>query len=142
MKCHYKSERQERMMDLTVEIEGDIGKLEDALRRFTSAEILDGDNKYQCGRFVSLCFLIKLLSILFVWVYSSTCFLFFFSCVCVCVGGGGGGLGPSRREPFRLFCQSMFLNCLQQCAGYLFLLKFYTAVGLCRLNQVISTINS
>ncbi|KAJ6919780.1 ubiquitin carboxyl-terminal hydrolase 16-like [Populus alba x Populus x berolinensis] len=50
MKCHYKSERQERMMDLTVEIEGDIGKLEDALRRFTSAEILDGDNKYQCGR--------------------------------------------------------------------------------------------
>ncbi|KAJ6735516.1 UBIQUITIN CARBOXYL-TERMINAL HYDROLASE 16 [Salix purpurea] len=50
MKCHYKSERQERMMDLTVEIEGDIGKLEDALRRFTGAEILDGDNKYQCGR--------------------------------------------------------------------------------------------
>ncbi|XP_011013097.1 PREDICTED: ubiquitin carboxyl-terminal hydrolase 17-like isoform X2 [Populus euphratica] len=50
MKCHYKSERQERMMDLTVEIEGDIGKLEDALKRFTGAEILDGDNKYQCGR--------------------------------------------------------------------------------------------
>ncbi|CAI0467829.1 unnamed protein product [Linum tenue] len=50
MKCHYKSERQERMMDLTVEIEGDIGKLEDALRRFTSTEILDGENKYQCGR--------------------------------------------------------------------------------------------
>ncbi|CAI0406005.1 unnamed protein product [Linum tenue] len=50
MKCHYKSERQERMMDLTVEIEGDISKLEDALRRFTSTEILDGENKYQCGR--------------------------------------------------------------------------------------------
>ncbi|XP_024450971.2 ubiquitin carboxyl-terminal hydrolase 16 isoform X2 [Populus trichocarpa] len=50
MKCHYKSEWQERMMDLTVEIEGDIGKLEDALRRFTGTEILDGDNKYQCGR--------------------------------------------------------------------------------------------
>jgi len=69
-------------------------------------------------------------------------FILFFLCVCVCWGGGGGGLGPSRREPFRLFCQCMFLNCLQQCAGYLFLLKFYTAVGLCRLNQVISTINS
>ncbi|XP_050235438.1 ubiquitin carboxyl-terminal hydrolase 16 [Mercurialis annua] len=50
MKCHWKSERHERMMDLTVEIEGDIGKLEDALKRFTSTEILDGDNKYQCGR--------------------------------------------------------------------------------------------
>ncbi|KAG8632826.1 hypothetical protein MANES_18G059900v8 [Manihot esculenta] len=50
MKCHYKSERHERMMDLTVEIEGDIGKLEDALKRFTSTEILDGDNKYQCSR--------------------------------------------------------------------------------------------
>ncbi|XP_012067985.1 ubiquitin carboxyl-terminal hydrolase 17 isoform X2 [Jatropha curcas] len=50
MKCHYKSERHERMMDLTVEIEGDIGKLEDALKRFTSTELLDGDNKYQCSR--------------------------------------------------------------------------------------------
>ncbi|KAF2298735.1 hypothetical protein GH714_026334 [Hevea brasiliensis] len=50
MKCHYKSERHERMMDLTVEIEGDIGKLEDALRQFTGTEILDGDNKYQCSR--------------------------------------------------------------------------------------------
>uniref|UniRef100_A0A2P2L7B7 ubiquitinyl hydrolase 1 n=1 Tax=Rhizophora mucronata TaxID=61149 RepID=A0A2P2L7B7_RHIMU len=50
MKCHYKSERQERMMDLAVEIEGEIGKLEDALRRFTRTEILDGDNKYHCSR--------------------------------------------------------------------------------------------
>ncbi|KAJ6405093.1 hypothetical protein OIU84_013130 [Salix udensis] len=50
MRCHYKSEWQERIMDLTVEIEGDIGKLEDALRQFTGTEILDGDNKYQCGR--------------------------------------------------------------------------------------------
>ncbi|WCJ24728.1 Ubiquitin carboxyl-terminal hydrolase 16 [Euphorbia peplus] len=50
MKCHYKSERHERMMDLTVEIEGDIEKLEDALRRFTGTEILDDDNKYQCSR--------------------------------------------------------------------------------------------
>ncbi|GLU16093.1 hypothetical protein SLE2022_325430 [Rubroshorea leprosula] len=50
MKCKEKSERQERMMDLTVEIEGDIGTLEEALKRFTGTEILDGENKYQCSR--------------------------------------------------------------------------------------------
>ncbi|XP_022732824.1 ubiquitin carboxyl-terminal hydrolase 16-like [Durio zibethinus] len=50
MKCQGKSERHERMMDLTVEIEGDIGTLEEALRRFTGTEILDGENKYQCSR--------------------------------------------------------------------------------------------
>lgn len=49
-KCQGKSERQERMMDLTVEIEGDIGTLEEALRKFTATEILDGENKYQCSR--------------------------------------------------------------------------------------------
>lgn len=49
-KCHGKSERQERMMDLTVEIEGDIGSLEEALRRYTGTEILDGENKYKCDR--------------------------------------------------------------------------------------------
>lgn len=54
MKCHGKSEQHERMMDLTVEIEGDIVTLEEALRRFTSTEILDGENKYRCGRFVWL----------------------------------------------------------------------------------------
>lgn len=52
MKCQGKSERHERMMDLTVEIEGDIGTLEEALRRFTGTEILDGENKYQCSRFL------------------------------------------------------------------------------------------
>lgn len=50
MKCHGKSEQHERMMDLTVEIEGDIVTLEEALQRFTSTEILDGENKYRCGR--------------------------------------------------------------------------------------------
>ncbi|KAM7256836.1 hypothetical protein ACFE04_012577 [Oxalis oulophora] len=50
MKCQGKSERQERMMDLTVEIDGDIGTLEEALRQFTGTEILDGENKYQCSR--------------------------------------------------------------------------------------------
>ncbi|KAG6591695.1 Ubiquitin carboxyl-terminal hydrolase 16, partial [Cucurbita argyrosperma subsp. sororia] len=49
-RCQGRSERQERIMDLTVEIEGDIGRLDEALRKFTSKEILDGDNKYLCGR--------------------------------------------------------------------------------------------
>ena len=42
------------MMDLTVEIGGDIGTLEEALRQFTSTEILDGENKYECSRLVGL----------------------------------------------------------------------------------------
>ncbi|KAF3591062.1 hypothetical protein DY000_02027252 [Brassica cretica] len=50
MKCQEKSERHEKMMDLTVEIDGDISTLEEALRRFTRTEILDGENKYKCGR--------------------------------------------------------------------------------------------
>ncbi|MCI08706.1 ubiquitin carboxyl-terminal hydrolase 16-like, partial [Trifolium medium] len=48
MKCGGKSERHERMMDLTVEIEGEISTLAEALRRFTSTESLDGENKYHC----------------------------------------------------------------------------------------------
>ncbi|XVE86851.1 hypothetical protein DITRI_Ditri18aG0068500 [Diplodiscus trichospermus] len=50
MKCLGKSERYERMMDLTVEIDGDIGSLAEALAQFTATEILDGDNKYHCIR--------------------------------------------------------------------------------------------
>ncbi|KAK9284688.1 hypothetical protein L1049_023864 [Liquidambar formosana] len=50
MKCLGKSERYERMMDLTVEIDGDIRTLEEALAQFTASEILDGENKYQCSR--------------------------------------------------------------------------------------------
>ncbi|XP_071712014.1 ubiquitin carboxyl-terminal hydrolase 17-like [Rutidosis leptorrhynchoides] len=50
MKCGNKSERHERMMDLTVEIQGDIATLEDALDKFTSTEVLDGENKYKCSR--------------------------------------------------------------------------------------------
>lgn len=50
MKCQGKSERHERIMDLTVEIEGDIGTLEEALQQFTRTEILDGENKYHCSR--------------------------------------------------------------------------------------------
>lgn len=54
MKCGGKSERQERMMDLTVEIEGEISTLAEALRRFTSTETLDGENKYHCVRLVDV----------------------------------------------------------------------------------------
>ncbi|XP_048501724.1 ubiquitin carboxyl-terminal hydrolase 16 isoform X2 [Beta vulgaris subsp. vulgaris] len=50
MKCHNKSEIYERMMDLTVEIDGDVRTLEQALRRFTASEMLEGDNKYYCNR--------------------------------------------------------------------------------------------
>uniref|UniRef100_A0A1D1Y437 ubiquitinyl hydrolase 1 n=1 Tax=Anthurium amnicola TaxID=1678845 RepID=A0A1D1Y437_9ARAE len=50
MKCQNKSERSERMMDLTVEIDGNVRSLEEALARFTTTEILDGENKYQCNR--------------------------------------------------------------------------------------------
>ncbi|KAI4389819.1 hypothetical protein MLD38_002001 [Melastoma candidum] len=50
LRCNRKTERQERLMDLTVEIDGDIRTLEEALRRFTGSETLDGENKYQCSR--------------------------------------------------------------------------------------------
>ncbi|KAK6237921.1 hypothetical protein QUC31_003390 [Theobroma cacao] len=50
MKCLGKSERYERMMDLPVEIDGDIGSLEEALAQFTATEILDAENKYHCSR--------------------------------------------------------------------------------------------
>ncbi|XP_010523321.1 PREDICTED: ubiquitin carboxyl-terminal hydrolase 17 [Tarenaya hassleriana] len=50
MHCRHKSERSELMMDLTVEIEGDIGSLEEALTQFTAYEVLDGNNRYYCGR--------------------------------------------------------------------------------------------
>ncbi|KAG9450807.1 hypothetical protein H6P81_010772 [Aristolochia fimbriata] len=50
MRCLGKSERFERMMDLTVEIDGDIASLEEALHKFTSTETLEGENKYHCSR--------------------------------------------------------------------------------------------
>ncbi|CAL9753741.1 unnamed protein product [Musa acuminata subsp. burmannicoides] len=49
-RCKSNSERCERMMDLTVEIHGDIATLDEALSCFTSPEILDGKNKYECDR--------------------------------------------------------------------------------------------
>lgn len=56
MECRHQSNIYEIMMDLAVEIQGNVGSLEDALRQFTAPEILDGENKYKCGRFV-LCLL-------------------------------------------------------------------------------------
>lgn len=42
------------MMDLTVEIDGEIRTLEEALAQFTATEVLDRDNKYHCSRFIHL----------------------------------------------------------------------------------------
>ncbi|EEF31689.1 cysteine-type endopeptidase, putative [Ricinus communis] len=50
MRCLGKSERFERIMDLTVEIDGNIESLEQALTQFTADEMLDGENKYNCSR--------------------------------------------------------------------------------------------
>ncbi|KAL1820842.1 ubiquitin carboxyl-terminal hydrolase 15 [Daucus carota subsp. sativus] len=50
LRCHNESERYESIMDLTLEIFGWVESLEDALTQFTSAEDLDGENMYRCGR--------------------------------------------------------------------------------------------
>ncbi|PIN12517.1 Ubiquitin carboxyl-terminal hydrolase [Handroanthus impetiginosus] len=50
MKCLGRSERCDRMMDLTVEIDGNIYTLEEALAQFTTSEMLGGDDKYKCSR--------------------------------------------------------------------------------------------
>ncbi|XP_021725392.1 ubiquitin carboxyl-terminal hydrolase 17-like [Chenopodium quinoa] len=50
MKCHNVSEKYERMMDLSVEIDGDVRTLQQALKKFTASEMLQGNNKYYCGR--------------------------------------------------------------------------------------------
>ncbi|KAL0423147.1 UNVERIFIED_CONTAM: Ubiquitin carboxyl-terminal hydrolase 17 [Sesamum radiatum] len=50
MKCSVRSEQCDRMMDLTVEINGDINTLEEALTQFTVSETLGGDDKYKCSR--------------------------------------------------------------------------------------------
>ncbi|KAJ9170419.1 hypothetical protein P3X46_018528 [Hevea brasiliensis] len=50
MRCLGKSVRFERIMDLTVEIDGDIETLEEALTQFTADEVLDGENRYNCSR--------------------------------------------------------------------------------------------
>ncbi|KAI3756115.1 hypothetical protein L1987_55929 [Smallanthus sonchifolius] len=47
-KCNNVSNQFENMMDLTVEIHGDAGSLEECLDQFTAKEWLEGDNKYKC----------------------------------------------------------------------------------------------
>ncbi|CAL9194984.1 unnamed protein product [Musa hybrid cultivar] len=47
-KCNMVSNRFEKMMDLTVEIQGDVESLEECLDQFTIKEWLDGENKYKC----------------------------------------------------------------------------------------------
>ncbi|CAM8958608.1 unnamed protein product [Rhodiola kirilowii] len=46
--CSKVSNRDESMMDLTVEIHGDNASLEECLDQFTTPEWLDGDNMYKC----------------------------------------------------------------------------------------------
>ncbi|KAH9293897.1 hypothetical protein KI387_040898, partial [Taxus chinensis] len=46
--CLQVSNRYEHMLDLNVEIHGDVASLEDALDQFTGHEWLDGENKYYC----------------------------------------------------------------------------------------------
>ncbi|EPS64787.1 hypothetical protein M569_09988, partial [Genlisea aurea] len=50
LKCSGRSERFDRVMDISVEINGDIDSLEAALAQFTVSETLGGDDKYKCGR--------------------------------------------------------------------------------------------
>lgn len=47
-RCLRVSNRYENMMDLNVEIQGDVSSLEDALEQFTALEWLDGENRYKC----------------------------------------------------------------------------------------------
>lgn len=54
LSCHHESERYENIMDLTLEIFGWVQSLEDALTQFTTPEDLDGENKYRCGRLLTL----------------------------------------------------------------------------------------
>lgn len=49
-------------MDLTVEIDGEIGTLDEALAQFTATEILDRDNKYYCCRLDDLLVLLVVLN--------------------------------------------------------------------------------
>ncbi|KAI3426517.1 uncharacterized protein J3R85_009868, partial [Psidium guajava] len=46
--CNKVSNQYENMMDLTVEIHGDAGSLEECLEQFTVKECLNGDNMYKC----------------------------------------------------------------------------------------------
>jgi len=42
------------MMDLLVDIQGNVKSVEDALAQFTDTELSDGANKYKCDQYVLL----------------------------------------------------------------------------------------
>jgi len=42
------------MMDLLVDIQGNVKSMEDALAQFTDTELSDGANNYKCDRYVLL----------------------------------------------------------------------------------------
>jgi hypothetical protein len=65
MQCLHESNRYEPMMDLAVEIQGNVKSLEDALGQFTSTELLDGVNKYECDQYVLLVLLCKFILVIF-----------------------------------------------------------------------------
>lgn len=58
-KCNNISNQYENMMDLTVEIHGDAGSLEECLRQFTVQECLHGENMYKCDGYGCFSFLIR-----------------------------------------------------------------------------------
>jgi len=66
------------MMDLTVEIDGDIETLEEALGQFTAPEILDKDNKYNCGRFVTFPSMSHLFKSFLLFFIMLLCLVFFY----------------------------------------------------------------
>ncbi|KAH9618089.1 hypothetical protein KSS87_000886 [Heliosperma pusillum] len=49
-RCNQVSDRYENILDLLVEIHGDVKSLQECLYQFTETELLHGENKYQCDR--------------------------------------------------------------------------------------------
>jgi ubiquitin carboxyl-terminal hydrolase 36/42 len=54
IQCLHESNGYEPMMDLLVDIQGNVKSVEDALAQFTDTELLDGANKYKCDQYVLL----------------------------------------------------------------------------------------
>jgi ubiquitin carboxyl-terminal hydrolase 36/42 len=54
IQCLHVSNGYEPMMDLLVDIQGNVKSVEDALAQFTDTELLDGANKYECDQYVLL----------------------------------------------------------------------------------------
>ncbi|CAK9272305.1 unnamed protein product [Sphagnum jensenii] len=54
IQCLHESNQYEPMMDLLVDIQGNVKSVEDALAEFTDIELLDGANKYKCDQQVHL----------------------------------------------------------------------------------------